>query len=154
MTKNDLVYNEVKCNPHPDAPHGFCRNASHSADRYVCECESWTPPDEIQACKEALAQPDQQQSAGEIAELKATIEELRYMQGVNTDFATAELQAHINVLREALGYHTEQTRPIQKTIDTLALCKAALAEIEKCEPVAEVRLSKDGQKPLKPNSVN
>ena len=50
---------EIKCNPHPDAPHGFCRNASHSADRYVCECESWTPPDEIQACKEALAQPAQ-----------------------------------------------------------------------------------------------
>jgi hypothetical protein len=34
----------VKCNPHPDAPHGFDRNASHNADRYVCECESWEPP--------------------------------------------------------------------------------------------------------------
>ena len=30
-----------KCNPHPKAPHGFDRNASHGADRYVCECESW-----------------------------------------------------------------------------------------------------------------
>lgn len=29
------------CNPHPKAPHGFNRQASHSADRYVCECESW-----------------------------------------------------------------------------------------------------------------
>ena len=29
------------CNPHPDAPHGFCRDASHSAGRYVCECEGW-----------------------------------------------------------------------------------------------------------------
>lgn len=29
------------CNPHPDAPHGFDRNASHNADRYVCECEGW-----------------------------------------------------------------------------------------------------------------
>ena len=29
------------CNPHPDAPHGFNRNASHSADRYVCDCEGW-----------------------------------------------------------------------------------------------------------------
>jgi hypothetical protein len=28
---------------HPDAPH-FDRNASHSADRYVCECEGWEPP--------------------------------------------------------------------------------------------------------------
>lgn len=32
---------EPKCNPHPKAPHGFDRNASHSADRYVCECEGW-----------------------------------------------------------------------------------------------------------------
>ena len=30
-----------QCNPHPKAPHGFDRNASHSADRYVCECEGW-----------------------------------------------------------------------------------------------------------------
>ena len=32
---------QPKCNPHPKAPHGFNRNASHSADRYVCECEGW-----------------------------------------------------------------------------------------------------------------
>ena len=32
---------EPKCSEHPDAPHGFCRNASHSAGRYVCECEGW-----------------------------------------------------------------------------------------------------------------
>ena len=32
-----------KCNTHPKAPHGFNRNASHSADRYVCECEAWDP---------------------------------------------------------------------------------------------------------------
>lgn len=31
------------CNPHPDAPHGFMRSASASADRYVCECEGWMP---------------------------------------------------------------------------------------------------------------
>ena len=31
------------CNPHPDAPHGFSRNASHSAGRYVCDCEGWIP---------------------------------------------------------------------------------------------------------------
>lgn len=30
-----------ECNTHPKAPHGFCRNASHSAGRYVCECEGW-----------------------------------------------------------------------------------------------------------------
>ena len=37
---------EVPCKTHPDAPHGFDRNASHSADRYVCECEGWEPVEE------------------------------------------------------------------------------------------------------------
>jgi hypothetical protein len=37
---------EVPCKTHPDAPHGFDRNASHSADRYVCECEGWEPPEQ------------------------------------------------------------------------------------------------------------
>ena len=36
---------EPRCNPHPKAPHGFDRNASHSAHRYVCDCESWEPYD-------------------------------------------------------------------------------------------------------------
>lgn len=31
------------CNPHPDAPHGFCRDDSHTADEYVCECHGWQP---------------------------------------------------------------------------------------------------------------
>jgi hypothetical protein len=35
---------EVPCKTHPDAPHGFDRNASHNANRYVCECEGWEPP--------------------------------------------------------------------------------------------------------------
>ena len=34
---------EITCKTHPDAPHGFDRNASHNADRYVCECENWEP---------------------------------------------------------------------------------------------------------------
>jgi hypothetical protein len=34
---------EVPCKTDPRAPHGFDRNASHSADRYVCECEGWEP---------------------------------------------------------------------------------------------------------------
>jgi hypothetical protein len=35
---------EKNCKTHPDAPHGFSRNASHNADRYVCECEHWEEP--------------------------------------------------------------------------------------------------------------
>jgi hypothetical protein len=34
----------MTCKTHPDAPHGFDRNGSHSADRYVCMCEHWEPP--------------------------------------------------------------------------------------------------------------
>jgi hypothetical protein len=34
----------IDCKTHPDAPHGFSRNASHNADRYVCECEHWEEP--------------------------------------------------------------------------------------------------------------
>ena len=41
---------EHPCSKHPNAPHGFNRSASHSADRYVCECEGW----------EALEQPTQE----------------------------------------------------------------------------------------------
>jgi len=31
----------MACSKHPNAPHGFDRNASHTEDRYVCECEVW-----------------------------------------------------------------------------------------------------------------
>lgn len=31
------------CSNHEDAPHGFDRNGSHSMNRYVCDCEGWTP---------------------------------------------------------------------------------------------------------------
>ena len=34
----------VPCTDHPLAPHGFDRNGSHCADRYVCDCEGWEPP--------------------------------------------------------------------------------------------------------------
>lgn len=34
---------KLSCNQHPDAPHGFDRNASHNAGRYVCTCEGWAP---------------------------------------------------------------------------------------------------------------
>ena len=40
----ELRDNTPDCKTHPDAPHGFDRNASHSEGRYVCECEGWEPP--------------------------------------------------------------------------------------------------------------
>lgn len=39
----DYDNEEVPCKEHPDAPHGFNRNASHNEGRYVCECEHWEP---------------------------------------------------------------------------------------------------------------
>ena len=34
----------MTCKTHPDAPHGFMRNASHDAGEYVCECAFWEEP--------------------------------------------------------------------------------------------------------------
>jgi len=36
---------DIPCKDHPDAPHGFLRDESHSSGRYVCECEAWEPDD-------------------------------------------------------------------------------------------------------------
>jgi hypothetical protein len=48
------ITKEHRCNPHPDAPHGFLRDASHSAGRYVCECEWWDEKDyELATLEEA-----------------------------------------------------------------------------------------------------
>jgi hypothetical protein len=47
----ELRGNTPDCKTHPDAPHGFDRNASHSADRYVCECEGWEPVDKAYLSK-------------------------------------------------------------------------------------------------------
>jgi hypothetical protein len=45
---------EKECNPHPMAPHGFLRQASHAANRYVCECEWWNEKDyELSTLEEA-----------------------------------------------------------------------------------------------------
>jgi hypothetical protein len=44
----------MPCNPHPNAPHGFVRNASHDANEYVCECAFWESPDEV---KQSLLRP-------------------------------------------------------------------------------------------------
>jgi hypothetical protein len=35
----------MNCKDHPMAPHGFLRQASHDAGRYVCECEWWDEKD-------------------------------------------------------------------------------------------------------------
>ena len=39
----DAQVRDKPCNPHPAAPHGFDRTASHTENRYVCRCEYWEP---------------------------------------------------------------------------------------------------------------
>jgi len=61
--------NGVPCKTHPDAPHGFDRNASLSLGRYVCECEYW----------ETDWQPDSEVEGWDItksAELKQLLQEM------------------------------------------------------------------------------
>jgi hypothetical protein len=61
---------EVPCKSHPDAPHGFDRNASHSQNRYVCECEYWEPdwePEEVAVEGRDITKP---------AELKQLLESM------------------------------------------------------------------------------
>ena len=45
LEKMQFIKHEVvkpgECSNHPDAPHGFDRSASHSNDRYTCDCEGW-----------------------------------------------------------------------------------------------------------------
>jgi hypothetical protein len=45
---------EPACKDDPRAPHGFLRQSSHAAGRYVCECEHWQPPtdDQVEAADE------------------------------------------------------------------------------------------------------
>lgn len=50
---------KISCKTDPRAPHGFDRSASHTEDRYVCECESWEPPVLIPNSLEAAALENQ-----------------------------------------------------------------------------------------------
>jgi hypothetical protein len=51
MSEEDSDYNqEVPCKKHPDAPHGFDRDASLTQNRHVCECEYWEPEEILVEC--------------------------------------------------------------------------------------------------------
>jgi uncharacterized coiled-coil protein SlyX len=118
---------ESKCNPHPDAPHGFCRNESISEDRYVCECEYWEPPKaEPQVAPDAIPIAYRQKCAdgwiyGESGEPVYSHQHVAHLNRriAALESEIADTKEQIKVLREALTYHMEQTRPIQKTIDAL-----------------------------------
>jgi hypothetical protein len=60
---------EPACNPHPDAPHGFDRNGSHNAGRYVCECEGWTAPEKVEPVATLWRAKNQKLYPGAVLEL-------------------------------------------------------------------------------------
>ena len=62
---------EIECKTHPDAPHGFVRNASHTEDRLVCECEYWEEPEVNERIKQLAIM------AGLIAPYGSDLEGLR-----------------------------------------------------------------------------
>jgi hypothetical protein len=45
LSQTSREIEDIPCKDHPDAPHGFMRDESHSSGRYVCECEAWEPDD-------------------------------------------------------------------------------------------------------------
>ena len=69
---------EPQCNPHSKAPHGFMREASHQAARYVCECEVWDPyeagrEDGVQAMLNYVHPPKAQLTATEIVDCATAV---------------------------------------------------------------------------------
>ena len=74
----------MTCKTHPDAPHGFVRGASHSEDRYVCECEFWEEPKMNERIK-LLAEYQNKVLEGEIKELKKELGELKIHRRENND---------------------------------------------------------------------
>ena len=57
---------EKPCSTHPEAPHGFVRNASYNAGHYVCECSGWTPPASLQ--EELRSVPERSRTTLEAAD--------------------------------------------------------------------------------------
>ena len=55
---------EIECKTHPDAPHGFVRNASHTEDRLVCECEYWEEPKVNKQIKNLMSKTLDEKFAG------------------------------------------------------------------------------------------
>ena len=55
---------EIECKTHPDAPHGFVRNASHTEDRLVCECEYWEEPEVNKQIQELMSKTLDEKFAG------------------------------------------------------------------------------------------
>lgn len=90
---------EIACKRHPCAPHGFDRNGSHSADRYVCE--GW--------------QPDQSCAADK---LRATIEDMKARM-MRLDARVMEGEREANELGAALAERDARIAGLASAIGTV-----------------------------------
>lgn len=129
---------EKPCNPHPDAPHGFVRNASHSVGHYVCECSGWTPPASIQ--EELRSVPERSRTTLEAADridaLEAEIQILtaeREVYAATADRAIAQVEAltkdaerldHIQVTGSTVEIVNFGQKPVQHSFRVGGLYKA------------------------------
>ena len=102
----------MKCKTHPDAPHGFDRNGSHSEDRYVCMCEHWEPPEPralvlAELLEQNALMPLDDVAAAELRRLHDENEALKAAQyecgfGAGCCYQAAKSEADEVLLRQAL----------------------------------------------------
>jgi hypothetical protein len=126
----------MTCKTHPDAPHGFDRNGSHSEDRYVCMCESWEPPQpRALVLADALERMDTfteyqrgeiLKAAAELCRLYESNEQLRE-QNTALDAKLAESEALLKQALDALTelWYSNSTTPAREKYN------ATFAEITK-----------------------
>ena len=120
---------EPKCNPHPKAPHGFDRNASHANDRYVCECEGWNAYDAgyeagVIAGIEASMEQEPEQRSNEHLEPVATVVESQYEDG-----------SHAGNLLEWLGRNEANDLPVGTKLYTTPPQHSAIARSSSATPL-------------------
>lgn len=116
---------KVPCKTHPDAPHGFCRNSSHTAGRYVCECEHWEEP------QASAAQPA---PAGEReAEAAAIAEEIDWLIR-QWDAKASWSGERMAELLEAAGKASEMLAAWQRT-QSAPVSQAERLPLESLEPL-------------------
>ena len=113
---------EKPCSDHPDAPHGFVRNASHAVGHYVCECSGWTPP-EHGSLQERLRNPQSievltraaEDGADRIDKLEAEVDALT---------KDAERLDHIQVTGSTVEIVKFWQKPVQHSFRVGGLYKA------------------------------
>ena len=134
----------IRCNEHPDAPHGFMRDASHSAGRYVCECESWEPPKNKPMTrdewKEWLAESwDEAQARAhtpdDIKKIKSRWEPVAYTTGFHNGHCVIEPTDRATVLPVGLALYRAPKKWVGLTdeeIDALSQAPSLTDELMDC----------------------